>query len=101
MIDNAFLQELKKLEKKIPRTQNENKTVRNVFKQVFLGLRDRLKAKQVLRTKKLINKMQNEKALSSISTSQDQIRLKNIYASVVEDATNSALARLVESDGKQ
>ena len=28
-------------------------------------------------------------------------RVKNIYASVVQDATNSALSRLVELDGKQ
>lgn len=95
-----FLQELK-LQEEIPTKQDEKKIVRDVFTQAFLGLRDKLKAKQILRTKKLIKKMENEKPLSSISTSQDQLRLKNIYASVVEDATNSALARLVELDGKQ
>ena len=32
---------------------------------------------------------------------EQNFKFKNIYASVVEDATNSALSRLVELDGKQ
>ena len=45
--------------------------------------------------------METEKKLKDISTSQDQIRVKNIYASVVADAVNSGISRLVELDGKQ
>ena len=34
----------------------KKKIVRDVFTQAFLGLRDKLKSKQILRTKKLIKK---------------------------------------------
>ena len=63
-------------------------------------MRDKLKAKKIVEQKKLLKTIETEKKLKDISTSQDNIRLKNIYASVVEDATNSALSRLVELDGK-
>ena len=43
--------------------------------------------------------MKARKELERIKTAKNKV--KSIYASVVQDATNSALARLVELDGKQ
>jgi hypothetical protein len=96
-----FLQELK-LKKEIQTTAGEKKTVREILEQALTGMRDKLNAKRILEQNKLIKKIENEKALSSISTEDLKInKRKNIYASVVQDATNSALSRLVELDGKQ
>ena len=94
-----YLQELRLRKEKITKA-GENKTVREVLEEALIGMRDKLKAKKILEQKKLLKTIETEKKLKDISTSQDKIRLKNIYASVVEDATNSALSRLVELDGK-
>ena len=95
-----YLQELRLRKEKITKA-GENKTVREVLEEALIGMRDKLKAKKILEQKKLLKTIETEKKLKDISTSQDKIRLKNIYASVVEDATNSALSRLVELEGKQ
>jgi hypothetical protein len=95
-----FLNELK-LREEIPTKAGEKNTVRQILEQALIGKRDKLEAKTILEQKALLKTLETEKKLSDISTSQDQIRVKNIYASVVQDATNLALARLVELDGKQ
>jgi len=41
-------------------------------------MRDKLKAKKELERKKLFKSIENEAKLNNISTSQDQIRIKNI-----------------------
>jgi hypothetical protein len=89
------------LRKEIPTNAGEKQTVRTVLEQALTGMRDKLEAKKELERKKLLKSIENEAKLNNISTSQDKIRIKNIYASVVQDATNSALSRLVELDGKQ
>ena len=93
-----YLQELRLRKEKITKA-GENKTVREILEEALIGMRDKLKAKKIVEQKKLLKTIEKKK-LKDISTSQDKIRLKNIYASVVEDATNSALSRLVELDGK-
>jgi hypothetical protein len=95
-----YLQELRLRKEKITKA-GENKTVREVLEEALIGMRDKLKAKKILEQKKLLKTMETEKKLKDISTSQDQIRVKNIYASVVADAVNSGISRLVELDGKQ
>jgi hypothetical protein len=100
MIKKNFLNELK-LREEIPTKAGEKNTVRQILEQALIGKRDKLEAKKILEQKALLKTLETEKKLSDISTSQDQIRVKNIYASVVQDATNLALARLVELDGKQ
>jgi len=89
------------LRKEIPTNAGEKQTVRTVLEQALTGMRDKLNAKKELERKKLLKSIENEAKLNNISTSQDKIRIKNIYASVVQDATNSALSRLVELEGKQ
>jgi hypothetical protein len=89
------------LRKEISTNAGEKQTVRTVLEQALTGMRDKLEAKKELERKKLLKNIENEAKLKDISTSQDQIRIKNIYASVVQDATNSALSRLVELEGKQ
>ena len=95
-----YLQELRLRKEKITKS-GENKTVREVLEEALIGMRDKLKAKKIVEQKKLLKTMETEKKLKDISTSQDQIRVKNIYASVVADAVNSGISRLVELDGKQ
>ena len=89
------------LRKEISTNAGEKQTVRTVLEQALTGMRDKLEAKKELERIRLLKNIENEAKLKDISTSQDQIRIKNIYASVVQDATNSALSRLVELEGKQ
>ena len=95
-----YLQELK-LRKIIPTTAGENNTVREILEKALIGFNDKLKAKKRIEQQKLLKTIETEKMLNNLSTSQDQIRKKNIYASVVADAVNSGISRLVELDGKQ
>ena len=84
----------------MPTTAGENKTVGEVLEKALIGMRDKLRAKKIVEQHKLLKTIETEKKLKDISTSQDQIRVKNIYASVVADAVNSGISRLVELDGK-